>query len=134
MRWHALKIYLRTYNAFPERDSSDVDEHCIRTQIIATRIYIFLLCASLFALILTRSLAFDTRRLVVIQSPSLQQFKAVEDIRCSCSTTQRNEFFYVFTTFVSFYGGLTVVLRIIIPRVVIWFRRQRRRTAWCGND
>ena len=51
-------------------------------------------------------------------------YKECAPVACTYRFPQRNSFLYVLTTLLGLYGGLTVVLRICVPRAIDWWRKR----------
>ncbi len=52
---------------------------------------------------------------------------------CTYFFTSRNNALYVFTTMISLFGGLSVALKIIVPRIVTWIRNRIHRRVETGS-
>jgi hypothetical protein len=55
-----------------------------------------------------------------------QYYAQCAPISCLYSYSKRNDVLYVVTTLLGLYGGLTVILCLIVPRLVKWVRDRRR--------
>lgn len=55
-----------------------------------------------------------------------QYYTQCAPISCLYSYSEQNDLLYVVTILLGLYGGLTVVLRLIVPRLVKWVRNRRR--------
>lgn len=50
-------------------------------------------------------------------------------ISCTYTFIRRNNLIHILTTLLGLYGGLTVVLRLCVPRIIVWWRNRSIRTT-----
>jgi hypothetical protein len=60
-------------------------------------------------------------------------YEQCEPKLCTYFFTSRNNALYVFTTMISLFGGLSVALKIIVPRIVTWIRNRIHRRVETGS-
>ena len=62
-----------------------------------------------------------------------QYYKQCAPEQCTYTFTSRDNLLHVFTTLVGLFGGLSVVLKIIVPAVVHWIRNRMRSRSGIHN-
>jgi hypothetical protein len=68
----------------------------------------------------------------IINKSFVQYFDQCQPLFCQYKNEQRHNFVSILTTIISVYGGLTVVLRSLIP-IIVTFIRKKKTTIRQGD-
>ncbi|CAF0892704.1 unnamed protein product [Adineta steineri] len=63
----------------------------------------------------------------IINKSFIQYFNQCQPSYCEYITEEKHNIFYILTNIISLYGGLTIVLRILIPSIIKFYRKKKQQ-------